>query len=95
VTAVLLVAGYAVAVAVLLRARAVLRERRWRWFIALEVATATVAAGYATAGAPLGVVLNVANIVVFAVAWLLTGPRRSPGSGGRPGSNAEPERGSQ
>lgn len=75
-SAALLIAGYTVAVGVLMRARAVVRERRWHWFVALEVATAMVAAGYATAGVPVGVVLNAANVVLFAVVWWLTGSSR-------------------
>ena len=75
-SAALLIAGYTVAVGVLLRARAVLRERRWHWFLALEIATATVAAGYAAAGLLVGVVLNAANIVLFAVVWWFTGSSR-------------------
>lgn len=75
-SAALLIAGYTVAVGVLLRARAVLRERRWHWFVALEVATATVAAGYAAAGVPVGVVLNAANLILFAVVWWFTGSLR-------------------
>ncbi|HEV2758022.1 MAG TPA: hypothetical protein VGV86_00515 [Acidimicrobiales bacterium] len=79
-SAVLLIAGYAVAVGVLLRARAVVRERRWQWFVALEIATAMVAAGYATAGVPVGAVLNAASVVLFAVVWWFTGSsqRRRP-----------------
>ena len=75
-SAALLIAGYTVAVGVLLRGRAVLRERRWRWFAALEMATATVAAGYAAAGVLVGVVLNAAGVVLFAIVWWLTRLRR-------------------
>ena len=75
VSAALLIAGYTVAVAVLLRAGAVLRERRWRWFLALELATATVAAGYAVAGVRVWVVLNGTSVVLFAVVWWRTGSR--------------------
>ena len=75
-SAALLIAGYTVAVGVLLRARVVLRERRWRWFVALEVATATVAAGYAAADVAVGVVLNAANVVLFAVVWWFARPKR-------------------
>ncbi len=75
-SAALLIAGYTVAVAVLLRTRAVLRERRLHWFVALEIATATVAAGYAVAGVAVAVVLNAANVVLFAVVWWFTGSSR-------------------
>ena len=76
-SAALLIAGYTVAIGVLLRTGAVLRERRWHWFVALEVATATVAAGHAARGVPVGVVLNVAFVVLFAAVWWFTGSSRS------------------
>lgn len=70
---VLLVTGYAVAVVVLARARVVVRERRWRWFVALELATAAVILGYALAGTWIGAALNIVNLVVIAVVWRWTG----------------------
>jgi hypothetical protein len=74
---VLLVGGYAVAVAVLLRTGVVLRERRWRWFVALEIATATVIVGYVLAGKAIGVALNILNLLVIAGVWVWTGRRSS------------------
>lgn len=71
-TAILFVVGYSVAVAVLLRAGSVLRERRWTWFLALEAATAMVAAGYALVGNRMGLALNTAFVVVFAPVWWRT-----------------------
>jgi hypothetical protein len=46
-----------------------LRERRLDRLVALEVATAAVATGWALQGAPLGVVLNVGFVAAFAAAW--------------------------
>jgi hypothetical protein len=69
VEVVLLVVGYAVAVPLVVRLRATLRQRRLGELLVLEGATALVALGWALAGAPLGVVLNVLFVVGFAVAW--------------------------
>ena len=75
--AALLVAGYAVAVVVLARAPVVLRERRWRWFVALELATGCVIVGYALSDHGFGVALNILNLLVIAVVWGWTGRRAS------------------
>ena len=74
---ILLVVGYAVAVVVLLRTGVVLRERRWRWFVALELATVTVVVGYVLAGKAIGVALNTLNLLVIAGVWVWTGKRQS------------------
>jgi hypothetical protein len=73
--AILFVVGYGVAVAVLLRWGTVLRERRWTWFVALELATAMVAAGYALIGNRVGFALNAAFVLLFALSWWRTPPR--------------------
>ena len=73
----LLVVGYAVAVVVLVRTGVVLRERRWRWFVALEIATATVILGYVLAGNAIGVILNALNLLVITLVWIWTGRRPS------------------
>lgn len=73
----LLVVGYAVALAVLVRARVVLRQRRRRWFVVLEIATGTVIVGYVLAGKAIGVILNTLNLLVIALVWIWTGRRRS------------------
>ena len=65
----LLVVGYVVAVPLVVLFRSTLRERHLGRFVALEVATALVAAGWALRGAPVGVVLNVGFLVAFAAAW--------------------------
>jgi hypothetical protein len=69
VAVVLLAVGYVVAVPLVVRLRSILRERRLGRLVALELATALVAAGWALLGAPLGVVLNVGFVVAFAAAW--------------------------
>ena len=65
----LLVAGYVVAVPLVVRLRSTLRERRLGRLVALEVATAVVAAGWALQQAPLGVALNGTFVAAFAAAW--------------------------
>lgn len=67
--AVLLVVGYVVAVPLVVRLGATLRERRRAELLVLEAATALVAAGWALAGAPVGVVLNVLFLVGFPLLW--------------------------
>lgn len=74
----LLVVGYALALGVLTRLRPVLAERRVRWFVALEVATATITAGWWLHGRHLPAALNAVALVGFAVCWLITGPRVGP-----------------
>lgn len=73
----LLAVGYPVAVAVLVRLVPVLRERRRRWFLALEAATASVAAGWGLRGRTIPMVLNAAAVVALAAAWWATGRRVS------------------
>jgi hypothetical protein len=69
VAVVLLVAGYLVAVPLVARLGGTLRERRLGELLVLEAATALVAAGWAVAGAPVGVVLNVGFLVAFPLLW--------------------------
>jgi hypothetical protein len=75
----LLVVGYPVAVGVLARLVPVLRQRRRRAMVALEVATVGIAAGWGLRGQPAGVASNAAAFVGFAVAWWWTGRRQSRG----------------
>ena len=77
---VLLVAGYAVALAVATRLVPVYRERRWRWLLALEAATLSVAGGHALEGRTLSAVLNVGFFLAFGAVWWWTGARRRPSS---------------
>ena len=71
----LLVIGYSMALGVLARLRPVLAERRIRWFLALEAATASITAGWLLRGRLLPAVVNGAALVGFAVAWFVTGQR--------------------
>jgi len=75
---VLLALGYPMALGVLARLKPVLAERRVRWFVALEAATASITAGWLLHGRPLPAVLNGAALVGFAVTWFVTGQRVGP-----------------
>jgi hypothetical protein len=70
---VLLFVAYPVALAVLVRLRPVLAERRAWWFAALEAATATIVVGWWLRREPVGVVVNGAALVGFGVAWWIAG----------------------
>ena len=72
----LLFVGYPVALAVLVRLRRVLAERRAWWFAALEAATASIVVGWWLRRQPVGVVVNGAALVGFGVVWWITGRRR-------------------
>ena len=71
----LLVIGYPVAVAVLVRLKRVLVERRVWWFAALEAATASITAGWLLHRRPVAAAINGAALVGLAIAWLITGRR--------------------
>jgi hypothetical protein len=73
---VLLAAGYPAAVVVLTRLVPVLRERRTRWFLILEAATAAITAGWLLLGRGEATLINGAALVGFAIAWTWTGRRR-------------------
>lgn len=75
---VLLVIGYPLALGVLTRLRTVLRERRVWWFATLEAATASITAGWLLHRRPVPAALNGAAFIGFAMAWLITGRRRTP-----------------
>ncbi len=74
----LLAVGYAGALAVLVRLKPVLVERRVRWFAALQVATAAIAVGWLLKGRTLPALVNGAALVGFGIAWLITGRRGRP-----------------
>lgn len=74
----LLVIGYAVALAVLLRLRHVLAERRLSWFLALEAAMAIIVVGWVLHGRPPAALFNGAALAGLAAAWLITGRRSRP-----------------
>ncbi len=73
---VLHVVGYPVALFVIVRLRDVFRERRTRWFLAEEAATAAIVAGWALEGRAAGVVINSVWGVGLAGAWFASGRRR-------------------
>ena len=75
---VLLVIGYPVALATLVRLRSVLAERRAWWFTALEAAMVCIVVGWLLHGRPLAALLNGAALTGFAIAWLFTGRRERP-----------------
>lgn len=78
---VLLVIGYAVALAVATRLVPVYRERRWRWLLALQAATAAVAVGHALDGRAVAVAVNLGFVVAFGALWWWTGAcRQSSGA---------------
>ena len=74
---VLLVVGYPVALAVLVRLRPVLVERRVWWFAALEAGMTSIVVGWLLHGRPLAALFNGAGLVALAAAWLIVG-RRGP-----------------
>lgn len=72
---VLLGAGYPVAVAVLVRWLAVVRERRWRWLAVHHLGVVAIVAGLLTARRPGAAAANGAWLAVSS-AWYLAGARR-------------------
>lgn len=62
--------GYPVAIAVIARWVPVVREARWRWFVAHQVAVGAIVVGHALADRPGAVVVNGTWFVV-AAAWFL------------------------
>lgn len=62
-----------VAVAVLVRIRLVLRERRLAWFLVLEAAVFGVVAGHLLADRFIVAALNVGGSLALAAAWWWTG----------------------
>lgn len=82
---VVLVAGYAVALAMLARLRPVLAERRVWWFVALEAATTSIVVGWLLHGRPLAALANGAALAGFAAAWLIAGRRTGPDRRHQPG----------
>jgi len=74
-SALLLVAGYAVALPILFRFRAVFRERRIRWFVAFELAELALVVGFLLGGRPVPAAINAVAGVVLAGVWWETGRR--------------------
>ena len=67
--------GYPLALAVIARWLAVVREQRWRWFAAHQAAVSAIVAGWLLRGHPLGAALNGAWLAV-ASAWYGLGARQ-------------------
>jgi hypothetical protein len=71
----LLVLGYPVSITVIVRWLPVVRERRWKWFVAHQVGVAAIVAGWALKGDTQAVVVNGTWFVV-ATAWYAAGGAR-------------------
>ena len=77
VGAILLVAGYPAAVWALARAVPMFRQHRRRRFLVAQAGTAAVAAGWALREKPVPSAINASAVVVFAIAWWVTGRSRT------------------
>ena len=67
--------GYPVSLVVIARWIPVVRERRWKWFVAHEVAVAAIVAGWALKSDTRAVTINGTWLGVAAV-WYLSSARR-------------------
>ncbi len=72
----LLVVGYPVSVAVLVRLLPVLRERRRRWFGALVAGLSCLVVGWALLRRPSAAAINGVGLAAAATAWVWRGRRR-------------------
>ncbi len=70
--------GYPVAIVVIARLVPVFRERRTRWFVAEEAATAAIVAGWAIEGRTPGVVINATWGLTLAFLWHIRRPKTHP-----------------
>ena len=68
----LLVFGYPVSIVVIARWFPVVRERRWRWFVAHQVGVAAIVAGWALRDDTGAVAVNGAWFII-AAAWYAAG----------------------
>jgi hypothetical protein len=68
--------GYPTSIVVILRYVPVVRERRWKWFAAHELAVAAIVSGWALKGDRRAVAVNSSWLLVAAV-WYALGGRRS------------------
>jgi uncharacterized membrane protein YjjP (DUF1212 family) len=73
--AVLVVLGYAAALPVIVRIRAVFAERRRRWFAVLMAGMAAIVVGYLLGNRPLPAAINVAGAAGLALGWWRLGLR--------------------
>lgn len=69
--------GYPTSIVVILRFVPVVRERRWKWFAAHQLAVAAIVAGWALKGDRRAVAINSSWFVVAAVWYALGGRRRA------------------
>ena len=75
IAAVLHAVGYPVAIVVIARWVPVVREQRWRWFVAHQAAVGAIVAGWAIRGRLPAVVINGVWWLI-AAAWYLSRRRR-------------------
>ena len=68
--------GYPTSIVVILRFVPVVRERRWKWFAAHQLAVAATVTGWALKGDRRAVAINSSWFVVAAV-WFAFGGRRA------------------
>ncbi len=73
--AVLLVLGYAAALPVIVRIRAVLAERRRHWFAVLMAGMAAIVVGYLLGNRALPAAINAAGAAGLALGWWRSGKR--------------------
>jgi hypothetical protein len=69
--------GYPTSIAVILRFVPVVRERRWKWLVAHDLAVAAIVAGWALKGDRRAVAVNSTWLVVATVWYALGGRRRA------------------
>ena len=74
----LFVVGYPTSIVVILRYVPVVRERRWKWFAAHELAVAAIVTGFALKGDRRAIAINSSWLVAAAVWYALGGRRRTP-----------------
>jgi hypothetical protein len=67
--------GYPTSIAVILRFVPVVRERRWKWFAAHQLAVAAIVTGWALKGDRRAVAVNSSWLAVSTV-WYALGGRR-------------------
>jgi hypothetical protein len=68
--------GYPTSIAVILRFVPVVRERRWKWFAAHQLAVAAIVTGWALKGDRRAVAVNSSWLAVSTV-WYALGGRRA------------------
>lgn len=69
--------GYPISIAVILRFVPVVRERRFKWLIAHDLAVAAIVAGWALKGDRRAVAINASWLVAANVWYVLGGRRRA------------------